>query len=265
MQGMIYLQLHMRFCKIEVRLNDIVLYRKNEPEISTVALPVHEYLITGQNEFSVRVLPHTSDVDFDSKTLLWARIARFQEGEFLAFTGGDASAEMSLELNTIPPEKIKRRYQYKTTFLHNSPKTWLWQTAQIVEFSQPLIKELNDFVAMLHNAFIKRQPQAIISALRPKLEEQALCYPQRPVEERIQAYEKLIRGEGKKRIVEPLNPSNANYHVAANGRLVEVIGNDGLPLIRTQTNNYDSPNQQEGYTALPMHIGKHGEQLVILR
>lgn len=265
MHRMTYLQLHMRFCKIEVRLNDIVLYRKNVPEISTFALPIHEYLVTGQNEFSVRVLPHNDNTDFDIHTVLWARVASFEEGDFLEFTGGDPSVELSLELESLPAERVKKQYLYDNTFLYHSPKTWLWQESPILDLSSQPLTELNYFVAQLHEAFQQRQPQRIIDALRPKLEEQAICYPQRPIEARIEAYEKLIRGEQKKRIVEPLNANNIHYRLAAHGRLVEIIGVDGLPLIRTQTNNYNSPYQQEDYTDLPMHIGKRGAEFAILR
>ena len=62
-----------------------------------------------------------------------------------------------------------------------------------------------------------------------------------------------------------IDDDNVDFKLAAQGRLIECIGKDGLPLIRTYTSDFEDPSSNQEYMELPMHIGLIDNKFVVLR
>jgi hypothetical protein len=88
MEKITYLQLYVQHCRVEALVNDIVIQRKYEKNITTIAQPIHEFLVAGENTLSLNILPYVG-TEFEPTAQVHLRIACFNEGDFLEFTGGE--------------------------------------------------------------------------------------------------------------------------------------------------------------------------------
>jgi hypothetical protein len=64
---------------------------------------------------------------------------------------------------------------------------------------------------------------------------------------------------------QPFDARRVVYRAAAGGRLVEVLGPDGLPYLRTWAADPLRPFETEGYSELRALIGNRAGRLAILR
>ncbi len=268
MEKITYLQLYVQHCRVETLVNDIVIQRKYEKNITTITQPIHEFLIAGENTLSLNILPYVGP-EFESTAQVHLRIARFNEGDFLEFTGGELLAEIIFSEQHLIEGASRRTFTQTVPFYQTSSgKTWAWQQARPLVLNDETINALNKFMGAIHRDFKAKVADNILPLAQVQIEELAYCYPSVSIDDRLQEMREFISApsdNNKPMDFMPLNVHNLGYRLAAGGRLVECKGRDGLPLIRTQTQLMDSPHEDNNYIALPMHVGYIHNDFEILR
>ena len=127
------------------------------------------------------------------------------------------------------------------------------------------VNRANKFIKETH-AFVKnREASNILMLQKGSLQELATCYPMIGLQARMNRLTKYITSEEKIFNVVDIDEANMAYRLSAGGRLLECIGKDGLPLIRSHTDNIIHPHKTIGYKELPMHIGWLNNKFYILR
>jgi len=267
MEKITYLQLYIQHCRVEALVNDIVIQRKYEKNITTITQPIHEFLVAGENILSLNVLPYVGP-EFEPTAQVHLRIARFNEGDFLEFTGGELLAEIIFSEQHLIEGASRRTFRQTEPFHANSSKTWVWQQAKPLVLNDETIKALNKFIGAIHRDIKAKVADNILPLAQIKIEEVAHCYPSVSIDERLQEMQKYIlvpRDHNEPLDFVPLNVHNLDYRLAAGGRLVECKGRDGLPLIRTHTQLMDTPHEDNNYRSLSMHVGYIHNDFAILR
>ncbi|MCP4986005.1 MAG: hypothetical protein GY928_08030 [Colwellia sp.] len=266
MAAVTYLQLYIQHCRVEASVNDIVVVRKNEKDIVTISTPIHEYLIAGENTLGLHSKPYSGS-EFEPSAQIHLRVANFEEGEFLEFDQGQQLCEIVFHSDHLSNNTSKSLFSHRSRFLAQARQPWFWQNAGVLSLNKQVISSLNKLIGSLHRDFGSKKPSHIAALVKYQIEELAFCYPMENAAARRQQLIEYITAPTKEgaRSMVPLDSNNLGYRLAANGRLVECIGKDGLPLIRTVTTNTDAPFKDESYTALPMHIGYIKNDFWILR
>jgi len=261
-----YLQLYVQHCRVEALVNDIVILRKNEKDITTLSCPIHEFVLTGENTLGLNVRPYAG-AEFESSAQVHLRIANFEEGEFLHFDQGSLLGEIQFSLDLFAKDTPKTSYAQVARFLAKSTGHWAWQKAGIMVLNDQVISSLNKLMGSIHRDFQNKIPTRLLPMAEPRMQELAQCYPMEDLAARRQNMNEYITAPEDKRVrsLIPLDIKNLGYRLAAGGRLIECIGRDGLPLIRSNTANIDAPYRDDNYVALPMHVGFVGDDFQILR
>lgn len=261
-----YLQLYVQHCRVEALVNDIVVQRQNEKDIVTFSRPVHPYLIDGENILALNVRPASGDA-FDPTARVHLRIANFEEGDDLALDGGDLLSEIVFDVGQFQDCPSKLFFSQSSRFFLSSSEVWAWQKAGILALNDNTIASLNQFVELIHRGVQEKNPKNIIAASLLFMQDQATCYPAESVEMLRKKLITFISGQDgdRVRLLIPLDVKNMGYRLAAGGRLVECIGKDGLPLIRTETSDIDIPYNDDNYMGFPMHVGFLDDQFQKLR
>lgn len=259
MKEITYLTIKMQHCSLDVAINDIVLLRKHTQDILSIATPIHEYLINQGNELMVDIHKLTSG--FNESSSVHIRVAAYEEGGFLTPDEGRTLTEIIFNYKDqkLP---LKISYKKKAHFHSNSDKRWAWELAPTIKLNNSWTKKASDFIKSLQ-ADIQNQNTTKVSALYSHtLKEKAFCYPMLSIDDRIRNISDLIVNQFN--FIE-IDDENIAFKLAAQGRLIECIGKDGLPLIRTFTDKFEDPFENKDYMALPMHIGLINNKFAILR
>lgn len=252
----------MENCSVEARVNDIAVLRKNDLNIVTMARPIHEYLLNGRNTLSLQVRPFKNAFSANSKVHL--RVAAFQSGDFLEFDGGHGLAEIQFVINKEEAQQTERTQQH-ANFNLSWATQWNWSIAPKLTLDDTLKQHLDQFLTQTYNEFSSQQPDKLMKLQKPYYLDLEQCYPTGGLRLREQEFKEYITKQRAYWDVVPLDLEQTNYQLAANGRLVECVGSDGLPVIRTQVDDLNAPNKTNGYVAFPMHIGLLDNTLKILR
>ncbi len=261
-----YLQLYVQHCRVEALVNDIVVQRQNEKDIVTFSRPVHPYLIDGENILALNVRPASGDA-FDPTARVHLRIANFEEGDNLALDGGDLLSEIIFDMGQLQNCPTKLFFSQNSRFFLSSSEVWAWQKAGILTLNDHTVASLNQFVSVIHRDFQEKNPKNIIAASLLFMQDQAICYPIGGVDMLRNNLTSFVSGQNddRERLLIPLDIKNMGYRIAAGGRLIECIGIDGLPLIRTETSDIDIPDNDDNYMEFPMHVGFLDNQFQRLR
>ena len=240
----------------ELRVNDIPIYRTTiEDGIRTFAIPIHEYLVDGENTIKLIAIP--PDPEAPGAFEAQARVARFREGEFLNFEEGEGFAHVVWE-PSLGLRPIAQR------FAMDWPHRWVWESAPEIALDESVRSVLDDFVAEMHAAYLARDPEPILARMAIMLKETADAYPP-PMEagDGAELREGFARDWPVWSAV-PFAPHPENYRLAADGRLVECVGPDGLALIRN-LNHPDEAVPDLPYFPVPMMVAFKGGEPVIVR
>ena len=242
MERVLLLRLQSQGCMAEATLNGIPLART--PACGgTLTLPVHEYTLAGDNALALTIAPpplapgfeqappraHLGDADcLASLTLQLARTGQ----------GADAQQPRQLaQLEWVSPvaEVIELPLVLtQTVHLPVSFPRWRWADAPLLPASDSLRPQIAGLLQGMALSLAQGHAEAFIGAAGLRFEELAQAYQRDPVEElaRFRAHVQQAHGEQALRPEMP-NAHNLLLRSAAGGRLLECLGLDGAPALRT--------------------------------
>jgi len=253
-----YAQLLMRRARVEVRINDIPVAVKETDGISNAMIPIREYLMSGKNTAQFIIEPtdfvpsyKETEPSIREDCAVRLRIAEIEDGVFLNFKVGKELFDMASQPTTeaVPPVIASG------TFEATSAHRWAWSMATEIDPIKDRA-EIDDFVSKVSEMWAKQDADGLIKVLQPSITDQGKAYPANP--------EKYIKMDFRNEVGSatseewkpvPFDPERAVYRSVANGKMIEVLGTDGLPLVRTETEDPSDPVLTDGYFPLPMMIG----------
>ncbi|MCF6189818.1 MAG: hypothetical protein L3J51_05035 [Cocleimonas sp.] len=263
MKNITYLTINVQHCMLEVAINDIVLVREDVGSKTLISTPIHEYLINGDNELKVNI--KSNDENHISPHVI-VRVANYIEGSFLTADEGVTLAE--IECN--PKEEnylFNQKYLHKENFIFSlNTKRWAWELAKPLKLSESLVAKANKFVQNIKSDLNSLNTVEISASYQTLFKEKAACYPMISVEQRKDdlMYLLTVMREGGFQFIE-INPKMINYRVSANGKLLECIDRNGLPLLRTSEEKIESIPGKFNYADISMHIGLINNEFRLLR
>jgi hypothetical protein len=239
MDRLLMMRLDVRGCNAEVLLNDIPIGRVDRRD-GALCMPVHEYLLDGDNEISIVIDPgppgqstatspkvagETVGVSF---RLLVPRTGQVASGltartvaeiDWAVPAGDVYTTPLTLRRSAILPVKFPR---------------WRWlDVPEIadIEAQRPLIAS---FLQGITVALLRGDAESFLVASRLRIEELGQAYGQ-PVDElvtRMRSRLHLLHGTRALKITIPSAPEFV-FRRCASGRLIECLNGNGAPLLST--------------------------------
>jgi hypothetical protein len=255
MADAILMQLRLKGGTAEVRVNDIPVNRTVDDEIVNVTVPVPEFLVNGENTLKLYAAPTDPDNpgDFSAK----ARIAGFTFGDTVDFDEGEEFALLEwTEENAGRP--VGQRFDYATDH------KWVWENAPKITLSADVRARLDAFTARMQAAFSARDPGPINAAREVFYKEIARAYPPPLLARTAEEFADDLKSEDEDAWgVKLFEPSPDNYRLVADGRLVDLVGPDNIPLVGTIPGFSGAP-PDEAWN-LPLRVAIKGDEVIVVR
>lgn len=248
-----YLELTVARGSAEARVNDIPVYRETTDNPAVLTIPIHEYLIEGENTLKLIATPEDPEnpEGFEARV----RIARFEAGKPVGFSKGFGLADIawSEDLKGSP---------VATAFEVTDPFRWLWESAPVVELDSDVRATLDAYVIEVCDLYRDKDAKALLTELDLYFSDLAKAYPA-PLGAPYSPDEFLSDWQDVPQpwVVEPFTPSPANYRLVAGGRMVDCVGPDLKPLVR---NKVEVDGTEVDDFAMPMMVAfKAGKPVVV--
>lgn len=257
-----YAQLYARGVACELRVNDIPVTDGAADEITTAGMPVRHLIVPGENTLGLtcRNDGGQSVGGYSSLALVTARVADFWEGDTLNLENGSEHARLTPSFNDETPSP----FGAKAPFLSRDGGDWFWAKAPVLNL-QTVRPELDRFVAFIFERFAARDMGALVPFYEPAIRDRVAAYPVLSIDGQINMTRgKLATTNPETWRVLPFDPSQVVYRPCAGGRMVEALGADGLPLIRSTPLPAEDPEQSEDPVYIRNLIGLHEGQLKFL-
>lgn len=255
-----YGTLFSRAVNCELRVNDIPVMAHTDDLMTEAAQPLRQYILEGDNTASLICrAPQgvTEPGGYNPIALAQARIADFREGESLSDEAGIEYARFDPVFDENAPPVLTMTTGFSSTWGGD----WAWAKAAALD---PVTARgpLDGFMAHVINRFAARDMDALVPLFEPAIRDKAAAYPVLSIEglaNMTRAW--LADTDAETWSVLPFDPSQVEYRPAASGRLVQPMGPDGLPAIRSDWIPAKDPDERPSYVALPGLIGLHEGQL----
>jgi len=262
-----YVQLLMRLARVEVRINDIPVLLKETDGVTSSMRPIREFLVNGTNAAKFIVEPTDLPLAYrdEEPTIregcaVRMRIADVEDGEFLDFNVGAELLDLAVKPTTeaVPPVVMSGEFEAK------SAHRWAWTTATAID---PVADRaaIDAYVSEVAGHWANRDADRLTELLQTSFSDEAKAYPANAVEHReIDFRNALAEGDQDSWKPMPFDPDRAVYRSVGNGKLIEVLDTDGLPLVRTEVSHPGDPTATPGYFPFPMMVGFVNGSLKIL-
>lgn len=266
MDRVLMLRLQAIGCAAELHLNNIPVGRVRV-QGGELCLPVHEYLLTGENSVSLVVDPSPLSV---ITGVVAPRLASGNIGASLRLllprighAGSELHSRTLADLNWAVSEG--EVYQAplvvsKTVSLPVKFPRWRWLDAPEVSLDHSLKPMIAKFLQDIAIGMVRGDFDLFMTASRLRLEELAHAY-QRPLAEmsnRLLFRLQLLHSTKAMKMVMP-NVDELTLRTCANGRLIECMGPAGEPALRTL------PAPDGSRVAWPVRVAVVNGQCHILR
>lgn len=249
---LIYLQFEVRDLDAEARVNDIPLARGHRGAHRVIGVPLAEYLLEGPNR--LELILH-DDAPPGAEAL--ARVAAFAAGETLAREGGAPLARLAPALgpDAAAPLRIGAEFEPPRTALPSRPPAWALAARIDADAERAEAEAYALHLARLYEA---RDVAGLLAEFAPALETRLRAYPAVDPAMARAGFASQFETDGAWS-PEPVSPGSPVLRPAADGRLLELTGPEGRPLLRTAP-----PRRAPGSTELPAFIGRLDGALRVL-
>lgn len=255
MERLLVLRLEALGCSAEAVLNGVPLARVG-PGCRVQTLPVHEFTLAGTNEVELVIAPPPPGgavaapqaVLSDGQAMASLRLLLPRVGS----VAHPASARTLAQLDwVVPAEEV-----YETPVqLHQRLELpigfprWRWLDAPVIELTPDLKKELVAYLLHIALGLAKGNPEPLIQASRLRLESVASAY-QRKLADEVGRLRVQVQQLHAAMPLRPVLPALDTLWLrpVAQGRLLECLGRDGLPALR-------SPHLGAGLVTWPLRLG----------
>lgn len=242
MERILMLRLESIGCMAEAVLNGIPLGRTPKGG-GVLALPVHEYTLSGANQLALVIeppplapgfeqsppRPHLSDAGSSaSLRLLLRRVG-------LAVSHAEARVLAEVEWFSPVAEVIEFPISIaRHAHLPVSFPRWRWADAPVIASPDTMKPQVAAFLQGIALALAQGQAEVFVAAARLRFEELAQAYHRSPADDlaHFRAHVQQTYGEEP---IDPVLPSAQNIllRLCADGRMFDCLGMDGLPALRS--------------------------------
>jgi len=237
-----------------VRVNDIPIHRLETDNILTYAIPIHEFLINGENKLKLIGTPE--DPLEPGKFYAKARVARFYERNIISFEEGEGYAEVAWHAELLGAP-VAQLFEFET------PNRWVWESAPVIELTPEVRGVLDAFVAEMRGAYAAQDPTPINARKAVFYSETQAAYPPPMEADSAADFAASLSRERPGWTAIPFEPSPGNYRLVADGRLVDCVDADALPLVRNLKDRSLSGKNMP-FAPMPMMVAiKQGEVLIV--
>lgn len=266
MERLLMLRLQVHGCSAEARINDIPLGRVG-PLQGTLCLPVHEYLLDGDNEVSLVIDPPHG---LGSLSPNLPKIAEGAVGASLQLLlpriGQEASTLVARTVGQVDwtaPEGDLYFVPHIVTQSVSLPikfPRWRWLDAPPIDDAQVHRSLVSRFVQSIVVDLMRGEAESFLSASRLRLEELGLAYQRSPAEltTALRARLHLLYATKALKLALP-SASEMVLRLCAKSRLIECLGQDGLSAMRTE------PTKDGSSVSWPLRIAVVNGHCHILR
>jgi hypothetical protein len=265
MDRVLLLRLQTLGCAAEVLLNDLPVGRVAAG--ATLCLPVHEFLLAGDNEISLvidpppagQTRPGTTPKVADGLVGASLRLLLPRVGQLASELHARTLAELDWAVNVGDVYKVPHLVSTVANLPVKFPR-WRWLDAPEVgplDVVKPLAAAyLQDLAVGLARGDV----DIFMAASRLRLEELALAYQQTPadVATRLRSRLQLLHATKALKMLIPEQDALV-LRPCANGRLLDCLGMDGQPALRT------APAADGSSSAWPLRLAVVNGQCHILR
>lgn len=238
MERLLLLRLRSVGCAAEAWINGVPVLRTPAAG-GALSLPVHEYLLEGDNDIQLVVEPVAAGARralrlADAAMLASLRLLlprRDQPGSELSARGLCEIDWAAVEGDVVQPPVTERR----VVALPIKLPRWRWLDAPPIEdlhAAQPLVAE---FVQNIAVSLARGEPEPFLAAARVRFEDLAMAY-QQPLGELASRWRSRIEMLHATKALRPVLPALTDVVLrpCAGGRLLECVSPDGQPVLRTE-------------------------------
>lgn len=262
MERLLLLHLDVKASSAQVLLNGVPVAYVGEHG-GRFCLPVHEYAQVGDNEVSVRVGPEQAPTPVvgTGESAVRVLLALCTQGQ----SPLDPNARILAKLEWVSTPR--ERHNWPHCFSQNVDlpvafPRWRWLEAPVVPLTDAV--RLQALVLMQQKALDLQVGAAdsLVALCRLRTEELGVAYQREPqaIEQGFRLKIQQLFEQGRLKI-QPATSSGLVLKPIANGRLVECLAGDGLPILRTIP-DISSAQQQVFW---PMRLGYVNGQFYGLR
>lgn len=243
MERLLVLRLEALGCSAEAWFNGVPLGRVDGQRSTVMNLPVHEYALAGSNVLELIINPGPV-IALDGGAEAEPVLSDGQLGARLCLLlprmgalAHPSHARTLAALDWAPAEgevyRSPTRLQQSVELPISFPR-WRWLDAPVQALSANLKSGLVDHVMGLALGLAKGDAEPLIRASRLRLEELAQAY-QRELGAEVARLRSHVQSQHAAQPLKPVLPSlnSLQLRPVAAGRLLECLGADGLPFLRS--------------------------------
>ncbi|MCZ6853893.1 MAG: hypothetical protein O7G86_08230 [Gammaproteobacteria bacterium] len=231
-------------CIVELYVNDIPVRRATADGQSFSSFPVNQFLISGDNELAILVQPGPTPQAARSSPVqaepcaVTSRLVKYPEGVFPSDPSGQLLIEIAWQREDGNQFPARRE---AVVSLGGMFGRWKWQDADVLTESDLGDPQLQRFVRDLQEAFASNRWQHIAELSQIRYVEGAAAYVGRDAARVSAMFVKSMerQSSGSDWNVGPQPP--LGLRLCANGRMIQLISDDWLPLLRTEDLEYGEP------------------------
>lgn len=262
MERLLLLHLEVKGAVAEVTLNGLPVVSVGA-QGGRVCVPVHEYAISGSNQLSLRVGPDEAPMPVvgEGRVAVRVLLALCQQGQ----SPVDPNARVLSKLEWVSghnerhdwPQQLSQTVELPVAF----PR-WRWLDAPVIELSPDLTRQALLLMQQLALDLQLGHADGLVTQTRLRTEELALAY-QRSPESVAQGLRDQIQRlyEAKALRVKPPDAAGLVLRPLAGGRLLDCLGPDGDPVLRTPP--AEDPTQPQVFW--PLRMAYVSGQFYVLR
>ena len=269
-ETILYAQLLLRAVKVEVRVNDLPIVRTGDEGMKTVARPIREFVQRGKNQLDLIIEPGLDPARSDTPPArplktgagVRLRIAEFEDGEFMDF---DSGHEL-VKIQSLPESDQQTPIVLSATFeIDGSPMAdWAWMKAPLLDLDS-VRDQLNQSMKRIARLFANKEADKLLQLMKPRMRDDAKAYPAMDLQQRIDNFRHSFATIPENWRPLPFDADRAVYRLVADGRLIEPLDRQGLPLIRTETTSPEQPFEDPDYVPFPIMVGLRKDRFAIYR
>jgi hypothetical protein len=261
--SVVYAEMSLTNCRAELYLNGIPVGRRQAGQLPEFSVSVQQFLIDGKNLLELVINPDSTPSLARSGSAdsvmaggrAEARLVRYPEGVYPGDPQGKVLIKVSWGGENRSVEKNPAGYPLvvsRTADLGPQFGRWCWQDAPRLTLDPATRDSIAAVIRTVREALAKGDPDPIVELSRISYEEGARAYPATTSAWLEGRFRKFLARAAQKPgwCIDPVDPSDWDLRLVADGRLVECLARDWRPIVRTKPLPDDEPYE------FPMLLGR---------
>lgn len=239
-EKMIHVDVHTRSCVAEIYLNGIPIRRNTVEGAPFVSMPVHEFLIDGNNFLELVVNPgstpsraRTENREMSAKgAFADVKLMRYPVGVYTSEENGEKLAHLHWQAQDEGEQKfpvlLSAHHQ-----LGHWRGGWWWQQAEPFRLDEYNVKDITGFTRFIYDAYAQGKGDLIAKLARIFFEEAHNAYPARDSATLSEQFARSVAARAAEPgwTMLPFEPDLFDWRLCADDRLVECIRKDWQPIV----------------------------------